>query len=119
MALSRIWAAFIIISVLVAGIKYLFSPADKDIFSAMVIGKAQDTIRVAQPAPLLASGVTGTATPGATALYKLQEADGVIETCKGAVTLSLGLIGIMALFMGLMSIAEQAGGIRVLARIIG
>ncbi|MBN8758151.1 MAG: hypothetical protein J0I89_33245, partial [Variovorax sp.] len=58
--------------------------------------------------------------PGATVVpYRIQEADGVIETCKGAVTLSLGLIGIMALFMGLMSIAEQAGGIRVLARIIG
>lgn len=111
MALSRIWAAFIIISVLVAGIKYVFSPADKDIFSVMVIGKAKDTIRVASPV-LPVSGV-------AAAPYKIQEADGLIETCKAAVNLSLGLIGIMGFFMGLMSIAEAAGGIRLLARIIG
>jgi spore maturation protein SpmA len=110
MALSRIWAAFIIISVLVAGIKYTFSPADKDIFGSMVIGKAGDTIRVASPAPA----------PTATApAYRLQRADGIIETCKGAVNLALGLIGVMGLFMGLMSIAEQAGGIRLLSRIIG
>jgi spore maturation protein SpmA len=115
MALSRIWAAFIIISVLVAGIKYAFSPADKDIFAAMVIGKAKDTIRVAQAPPPTAS--PSTTTPSAP--YRLQEADGVIETCKSAVNLSLGLIGIMGFFMGLMSIAERAGGIRMLSRIIG
>ena len=103
MALSRIWAAFIIVSVLVAGIKYVSSPADKDIFSTMVIGKAKDTIRVAPPAiPRVAQ-----------ATYKIQEADGLIETCKAAVNLSLGLIGIMGFFMGLMSIAEAAGGIRI------
>ncbi|HWJ92157.1 MAG TPA: nucleoside recognition domain-containing protein, partial [Flavisolibacter sp.] len=45
--------------------------------------------------------------------------DGIIETCKSAVTISIGLIGIMALFMGFMSIAERAGGIRLLSRIIG
>jgi len=108
MALSRIWAAFIIISVLVAGFRYIFSPADREIFSVMVIGKAKDTVWTVREAKL--------PTPSK---YRIQEADGVIETCKGAVTLSLGLIGIMALFMGLMNIAEQAGGIRVLARIIG
>lgn len=45
--------------------------------------------------------------------------DGVIETCWTAVNICLKLIGIMALFMGFMSIAERAGGIRVLSRIIG
>jgi len=127
MALSRIWAAFIIISVLVAGAKYIFSPADRSIFSVMVIGKAKDTIWQAQPgAGAVVSGGTASTvgvspvTVSQTASsYKIQEADGVIETCKGAVNLSLGLIGIMALFMGLMGIAEQAGGIRLLARIIG
>jgi len=115
MALSRIWAAFIIISVLVAGYKYFFSPADKEIFGTMVIGKARDTVwsPVADTAHL-----TATATPVRPG-YRLQEADGLIETCKGAVTLALGLIGIMGFFMGLMSIAEAAGGIRLLARIIG
>ncbi len=90
MALSRIWAAFILVSILVAGIRYAFVPADKEIFSNMVVGKAGD------------GG---------------QSADGIIETCTHAVTLALGLIGIMALFMGLVSIAEQAGGMRFLARI--
>jgi len=102
MALSRIWAAFIIISVLVAGVKFIFSPADKEIFSSMVIGRAGDTLRVSPNLPA-----------------KVQKADGVIETCRGAVTLSLGLIGIMALFMGLLGIAEAAGGIRFLSRIVG
>jgi spore maturation protein SpmA/spore maturation protein SpmB len=132
MALSRIWAAFIIISVLVAGIKYVFSPADKDVFTAMVIGKAKDTIRIAQAPPPAAiprttataipsTAIPSTSTPSTTAPvpYRLQEADGVIETCKSAVNLSLGLIGIMGFFMGLMSIAERAGGIRLLSRIIG
>jgi spore maturation protein SpmA len=45
--------------------------------------------------------------------------DGVIETCWTAVNICLKLIGIMALFMGFMSIAERAGGIRLLSRIIG
>ena len=51
--------------------------------------------------------------------FQVQNADGIIETCKSAVNISIGLIGIMALFMGFMSIAERAGGIRVLSRIIG
>lgn len=45
--------------------------------------------------------------------------DGIIETTKVAVNICLGLIGIMALFMGFMGIAEKAGGIGFLARIIG
>jgi spore maturation protein SpmA/spore maturation protein SpmB len=45
--------------------------------------------------------------------------DGIIETCWTAVNISLKLIGIMALFMGFMSIAERAGGIRLLSKIIG
>jgi spore maturation protein SpmA/spore maturation protein SpmB len=102
MALSRIWAAFIIISVLVAGVRFVFSPGDKEIFSSMVIGRAGDTLRVSPTLPA-----------------KVQKADGIIETCKGAVTLSLGMIGIMALFMGLLGVAEAAGGIRFLSRIVG
>src|SRR6185437_14516750 len=89
MSLSRIWAAFILVSITVAVARYAFVPADKAIFSQMVTGKATD--------------------PGA-------RADGLIETCKTAVNLAIGLIGIVALFMGLVNIAEQAGGIRLLAR---
>lgn len=89
MALSKIWAAFILLSIGVAIARYTFVPADKAIFSQMVSGKSTD--------------------PGA-------RADGLIETCKTAVGLAIGLIGIMALFMGLVNIADQAGGIRLLSR---
>src|ERR1700704_2928711 len=41
MALSRIWSAFIITSILVAAFKWIFSN-DNTIFSRMVIGKADD-----------------------------------------------------------------------------
>ena len=41
MALSRIWSAFIIIAVLVAASKAVFS-GDNQIFSNMVVGKADD-----------------------------------------------------------------------------
>ena len=51
--------------------------------------------------------------------YNEQAADGIISTCKTAVDISINLIGIMALFMGFMSIAERAGGIRLLSKIIG
>lgn len=44
--------------------------------------------------------------------------NGMIETCTTAVNISIKLIGIMALFMGLMSIAEKAGGISFLSRLI-
>jgi spore maturation protein SpmA/spore maturation protein SpmB len=44
--------------------------------------------------------------------------NGMIETCTTAVNISIKLIGIMALFMGLMAIAEKAGGIRLLSRLI-
>jgi spore maturation protein SpmA/spore maturation protein SpmB len=149
MALSRIWAAFIIISVLVAGIKYVFAPGEKDIFGSMVTGKTGDTLWAAGTRPVMASGegvqaaggkvgqgsagatttvpAGGSAViptggrpvaPGGTAsAFRIQSADGLIATCASAVTLSLGLIGIMAFFMGLMVIAEQAGGIRLLSRI--
>lgn len=93
MALSRIWSAFIIVAIVVAGIKCFFF-GQSEIFNWMVIGKADDP---ANPLKL----------------------DGIIQTCWVAVELCLKLIGILALFMGLMSIAERAGGIRLLSRIVG
>lgn len=51
--------------------------------------------------------------------YKVPQSSGIIGISETAVKISLGLIGIMALFMGLMAIAEKAGGIRFLSRIIG
>lgn len=93
MALSRIWSAFIIVAIVVASFKCFFL-GQSEIFNWMIIGKAGD--------------------PG-----NPLHVDGVIETCWTAVNICLKLIGIMALFMGFMSIAERAGGIRLLSKIIG
>jgi spore maturation protein SpmA/spore maturation protein SpmB len=110
MALSRIWAAFILISIVVAAARYIFVPADKEIFSRMVTGKTGDSL-YQRPA----AGSAAVAAPKMEIVK--QNADGLVETCKNAVNLALGLIGIMALFMGLIGIAEAAGGVRLLARI--
>ena len=93
MALSRIWSGFIIVAIVVAGVKCFFF-GQSEIFSWMVVGKADDP-----------SNLTGV--------------NGIIETCWTSVELCLKLIGILALFMGFMSIAERAGGIRLLSRIVG
>ncbi|WP_018625809.1 nucleoside recognition domain-containing protein [Niabella aurantiaca] len=93
MVLSRIWSAFIIVAILVAAFKCFFL-GETQIFSYMISGKASDP---ANPLKL----------------------DGVIETCWVAVEICLKLIGVLCLFMGFMSIAEKAGGIRFLSRIIG
>lgn len=92
MALSRIWSAFIIIAIAVASFKCFFL-GETEIFNLMIIGKASDAGNVLK-------------------------VDGIIETSWTAVNICLKLIGIMALFMGFMSIAEKAGGIRLLSRII-
>jgi spore maturation protein SpmA/spore maturation protein SpmB len=135
MALSRIWSAFIIIAILVATIKYAFQPGQQKIFSQLVTGKNTDTvsIRLVDSASLPVNVIQqlqyektavwdkervakeGTAYKA----FRLLPANGIIDTCKGAVDICIGLIGIMALFMGFMTIAEKAGGIRFLSRIIG
>ncbi len=49
----------------------------------------------------------------------VRKVDGVIETAKNAVVdLIIPLIGILALFMGFLSIAEKAGGVRLLSKVI-
>ena len=49
----------------------------------------------------------------------IRKVDGIVETAKNAVLdIILPLIGILALFMGFLSIAEKAGGVRLLSRII-
>jgi spore maturation protein SpmA len=135
MALSRIWAAFIIVAILVASIR-IIGTGNKVLFSSMVTGKSGDTIKLHKVDTTVLSAsqlqqldstktlvqgnqsVTRTA-DGKLQYYQIQNADGIIETCKSAVNISIGLIGIMALFMGFMSIAERAGGIRLLSKIIG
>ena len=43
---------------------------------------------------------------------------GAIDSAKTAVEISIGLVGIMALWLGIMKIAERAGLISLLARMI-
>jgi spore maturation protein SpmA/spore maturation protein SpmB len=165
MALSRIWSAFILIAVLVAGLRAL--RGDTTIFNRMVTGKSSDAydsvayVAVGSPVTERLSPkygdflreygytrrdsaykatilLTDNLNADSVRLLKSQNqklevftytgiqkkfqrrADGMIQTAKSAVMdIILPLIGIMALFMGLLSIAERAGGIRILARLIG
>ena len=45
--------------------------------------------------------------------------DSIVSSAGGAVELSIGLIGLMAFFLGLFRVAEDAGLLRHLARLIG
>ncbi|HEU5163900.1 MAG TPA: spore maturation protein, partial [Chitinophagaceae bacterium] len=135
MALSRIWSAFVIIAILVATIKFAFQPGQQKIFSQLVTGKNTDTVstRLVDSASLPVNVISQlkyektavwekerVVKEGTTyKAFRLLPSNGIIDTCKGAVEICIGLIGIMALFMGFMSIAERAGGIRFLSRIIG
>ncbi len=136
MALSRIWSAFIIIAIAAATFKYFSSGNFKSIYNDMVVGKSGDTIKIQQtdvaqlPFQIKDSLAKKTDfsqnkihyakkdSTNAVSVYRVQEADGVISTSKTAVEICGGLIGIMTLFMGFMAIAEKAGGIRFLSRLI-
>jgi len=136
MALSRIWAVFIIVAVLAAVFQCVFVKGNSDIFNRMVVGKSGDTTQTVpadtavMPAVVLRTLKSGKtfgdvnarfAMTGAGKYisYKEQSGDGIIATAKASVDIALNLVGIMALFMGFMSIAEKAGGIRLLSKIIG
>ncbi len=136
MALSRIWAAFIIVAILAASFQSVFIKGSSDIFNRMVIGKSGDTSQTKSVDTTAISSLALQKLQNGTAFvdgnrkyvkadeghyisYTEQKADGIIATCKTAVDISINLIGIMALFMGFMSIAERAGGIRLLSKIIG
>lgn len=135
MVLSRIWSMFIIIAIVVASFKYLFSDNYKAIYNDMVVGKGGDTVAIATKpladVPLEISEKLKqeklvikdkihyqNQDTDKVRIYRVQEASGVIGTAQTAVEISLGLIGIMTLFMGFMNIAERAGGINLLSRII-
>lgn len=136
MVLSRIWSAFIITAILVAGVKYLTSDNYKNIFNDMVVGKGGDTVQIRSAGfsefspvirdslrrkPIYSDGRIHYQSDSArisVQVFRIQETDGVIGTSKTAVEICLGLIGIMTLFMGFMAIAEKAGGINLLSRLI-
>jgi spore maturation protein SpmA/spore maturation protein SpmB len=44
--------------------------------------------------------------------------NGMIDSAKGAVTLALGLVGVMAFFLGLMKVAEAGGLLLIIARLL-
>ena len=136
MALSRIWSAFIIVAIIAGVIMCISSPDSKMIFNKMVVGKNGDTSNtktidslqlpssvasILQNSKETKIGETKYAklADGKFITYKEQNANGILATCRDAVDICIGLIGIMALFMGFMSIAEKAGGINLLSRIIG
>ena len=135
MALSRIWSAFVIIALVVATFKFVFQPGQQKIFSQLVTGKNTDTVstRLVDSASLPVNVISQlkyekTAVwdkervlkeGSSYKAFRLLPSNGIIDTCKGAVDICISLIGIMALFMGFMTIAERAGGIRFLSRIIG
>jgi spore maturation protein SpmA/spore maturation protein SpmB len=58
------------------------------------------------------AGVGGESTP----MDALSKA--MVESAGGAVELAIGLVGVMALFLGLMKIAEEGGLLKILARLI-
>jgi spore maturation protein SpmA/spore maturation protein SpmB len=164
MALSRIWSAFIIIAILVAGIR--MAGGDEKIFTRMVVGKSSDkydsTFYFAVGSPLTQKLspkyadflkeygyfkvdsvnkasvlLTDNIAADSVNLIKnlnpsiktftyisvqkklVRKVDGIIETAKNAVLdIIFPLIGILALFMGFLSIAEKAGGVRLLSKII-
>ncbi|MGE6394741.1 nucleoside recognition domain-containing protein [Chryseobacterium scophthalmum] len=136
MVLSRIWSAFIIIAITIASIKYISSSHYKTIFNDMVVGKGGDTVQIATQNITILSPIVRDSLMKKNdfadsrihyktdslkqnvSIYRVQEADGVIGTSETAVKICLGLIGIMALFMGFMSIAEKAGGINLLSKLI-
>ncbi|MBI2585956.1 MAG: spore maturation protein, partial [Rhodospirillales bacterium] len=58
-------------------------------------------------------------TPGGELAGPMQDlAKAMLDSATGSVTLALGLIGVMALFLGLMRVAEEGGLLVVIARLV-
>jgi len=142
MALSRIWSAFIFVAILVAGIQFI-SGRRPQVFETMVTGKKPDLSQgikgdsfqvyqgtLAGTDPFIVRKLDSSVRVTKAGITYKKEADkiigvepqlvnGIISTCWDAVSICLQLIGILALFIGFMNIAEKAGGIRLLSRIVG
>lgn len=134
MVLSRIWSAFILVAITVAAGKFFFG-GEKQIFTSVVTGKKGDSVEVkrsplsgVQPDVARALDSNGRVKRGDLIYRKegtdivgvqVQSANGLIETCWDAVDICFKLIGVLTLFIGFMSIAEKAGGIRLLAKLVG
>lgn len=55
---------------------------------------------------------------GDTEIFKTMM-DGVFDSANSGVTISIGLIGVMSLFLGFMNIGEKAGAVNFLSRLVG
>jgi len=135
LTLSKIWSWFVIVAFTVAVANFLFNPNEKQIFAQMITGEARDTIVVNHvpsfdftPENQTKINAGQVAKQGhyyyrkngdEIDVIKVPQSSGIIGIADTAVDISIGLVGVMALFMGLMAIAEKAGGIRFLSRIIG
>ncbi len=63
--------------------------------------------------------LTWSAPAGKDAVSPMQAlANGMVETAGSSVTLAIGLVGVMALFLGLMKVAEEGGILRIIAKTI-
>lgn len=57
--------------------------------------------------------------PSVDAVSPMQSlANGMVETAGSSVTLAIGLVGVMALFLGLMKVAEEGGMLTIIAKTI-
>jgi spore maturation protein A len=94
--LNHIWLWMIILSILIAG--------GKDIYNEVTSESKDNTVQTDQN--LNEKTYMGRITTAA------------IESAGTAVKLAIGLIGVMALWLGLMKVAEEAGIIKIIARIV-
>jgi spore maturation protein A len=94
--LNHIWFWMIILSILIAG--------GKDIYNECTSESVDKTT------------MSDKNLNDSTYLGKITNA--AIESAGTAVKLSIGLIGVMALWLGLMRVAEEAGIIKIIARIV-
>lgn len=67
-------------------------------------------------AAVLVAGITALVTGDLTPLIKIT--DGAFESSKTAVDIAIGLIGLMALWLGIMKLAEESGLVRLLAKAV-
>lgn len=95
--LNHIWLWMIVLSILIAG--------SKDIYNE-VTSKPGDDSAIKSERNINESTYLGQVTTAA------------IESAGTAVKLAIGLIGVMALWLGIMKVAEEAGIIKIIARIV-
>ncbi|MDX2015253.1 MAG: nucleoside recognition domain-containing protein [Myxococcaceae bacterium] len=67
---------------------------------------------------IAAAKAAGTAAPGCTPVTAQEVGKAAMESAKSAVEIAIGLVGAITLFLGLMKIVEQAGGLAFMARMI-